>query len=239
MKKVLFAIAFVLCMSASAQNTVFPILNTLTDYPEFVTADVVMSYNGQRNVMVASDLGIWMNGSIFRETLKETEDDFVSFSYVTRKKALTNGEWNTGGEATQFAFHPGGMNGYNYGTNSPTDSPLFAFTCGNEHGLCIVNLNVPGCPVVAKLSDETNAGNLAYLTVFAQSDRTMPDIIVVAGKTGFKVFKTIPDSNGVRAISYSGAEPSYFGINGQKYDEPQKGVNIVVDGDKTKKIIVK
>ena len=216
MKKVLFVIVFMCCMSSSAENTVFPILNTLTDYPEFVSAEVVMSYNGQRNVMVASDLGIWMNGSIFRD-----------------------GEWNTGVEAIQFAFHPGGMSGYAYGTNSPTKSPLFAFTCGSEHGLCIVDLNTPGCPIVAKLSDETNAGNLSYLTVFAQSDITMPDIIVVAGKTGFNVFKTIPVENGVRAISYSGSTPSYFGINGQKYDDPQPGLNIVVDGDKSKKIVVK
>ncbi len=239
MKKVLFVIVFMCCMSSSAENTVFPILNTLTDYPEFVSAEVVMSYNGQRNVMVASDLGIWMNGSIFRETMKDTSDKFVSFSYVSRKKSLTDGEWNTGGEAIQFAFHPGGMSGYAYGTNSPTKSPLFAFTCGSEHGLCIVDLNTPGCPIVAKLSDETNAGNLSYLTVFAQSDITMPDIIVVAGKTGFNVFKTIPVENGVRAISYSGSTPSYFGINGQKYDDPQPGLNIVVDGDKSKKIVVK
>lgn len=241
MKKILFIAAFVLSISASAQNTVFPILNTLTYSPEFVSADVVMSYDGRRNVIVANDLGIWMDGLLYRETLKESEDKFVSFNYVSMKKGGYNGEWNTGGEATQFAFHPGGMydRGYSYETYSPTSSPLFAFTCGKEHGLCIVDLNVPGCPVFAKLSDETNAGNLEFLTVFAQSDYTMPDIIVVAGKTDFKVFKTLSDASGVRQISSSDKEPSYFGINGQKYDDPQPGLNIVVDGDKTKKIVVK
>lgn len=241
MRKILFIAAFMLVMSASAQNSVFPILNTLTNFPEFVSADVVMSYNGQRNIMVANDLSIWMNGSIFRQTLKESQDKFVSFTYISMKKGTTNGEWNTGGDATQFAFHPGGMydSGYSYGTNSPTSSPLFAFTCGSEHGLCLVDLNVPGCPIFAKLSEETNAGNLAYLTVFAQSDYTMPDIIVVAGKTDFKVFKTLSDTSGVRQIFSSDKEPTYFGINGQKYDDPQPGLNIVVDGDKKKKIVFK
>jgi hypothetical protein len=43
----------------------------------------------------------------------------------------------------------------------------------------------------------------------------------------------------VRQISSSDKDPSYFGINGQKYDDPQPGLNIVVGGDKTKKIVVK
>ena len=81
--------------------------------------------------------------------------------------------------------------------------------------------------------------NYSYLTVFAGDNATDKDYIVVAGNNKFKIFETIPESSGVRQISYSGAEPSYFGINGQKYNEPQQGLNIVVDGETTNKIVVK
>lgn len=67
----------------------------------------------------------------------------------------------------------------------------------------------------------------------------MEDYIVIVGQQKFKIYGTLPDTNGVRAISYSGSEPSYFGINGQKYDSPQRGVNIVVNDEETKKVIIK
>ena len=89
------------------------------------------------------------------------------------------------------------------------------------------------------MDEDGDPKNYSYLTVFAGDNATDKDYIVVAGNNKFKIFETIPESSGVRQISYSGAEPSYFGINGQKYNEQQQGLNIVVDGETTNKIVVK
>ena len=55
----------------------------------------------------------------------------------------------------------------------------------------------------------------------------------------FKIYGIFSETNGVREISYSGAGSSYFSINGQKYDNPKTGINIVVDGNETTKVVVK
>jgi hypothetical protein len=134
-----------------------------------------------------------------------------------------------------MAFHPGGKSGY--GNTSVTDSPLYAFCFSEDNGLVLYDLNT-----LSKV-DVIDAGafftQYTSLTVFAASDYTMPDVIVVAGKDKFRIYGTLPDGSGVRSIFSSDTEPSYFGINGQKYDSPQQGVNIVVEGQETKKIVVK
>lgn len=226
-----------LVMDAQTYNSVFPIANTVSNRPEFVAANVysTQGYMG-KTVYLADQIGLYDSNGIFRELESPVFGSFISFTYVTKSKAAYNGAWNSGAETTQMAFHPGGR-GNHYGQNSMKEEPNYAFCFNEDNGLSLYDLNT--LQKVAVLDTGSNIKQYASLTVFASSDYTMEDYIVIVGQQKFKIYGTLPDTNGVRAISYSGAEPSYFGINGQKYDEPQPGFNIVVNGNETKKVIIK
>lgn len=242
MKKILLTLIVVLSshlmVNAQEYNTVFPIVNTVSTHPEFVGASVYMtqSYMG-RSLYIADALGLYDDRGVFRELDESGYGSFVSFNYVTKKKATTNGEWNTGAETTQIAWHPGGRK-ETYGKNSITDSPLYAFCFSEKDGLVLYDLN--NLNVVAVLDNGNNIKQYTSLTVFAGSDYTMEDVIVISGENKFKIFGTISGgSNGVRQIFSSNAAPSFFDINGDKLNAPQRGINIVVDGETSKKVVVK
>lgn len=233
----LFVALSVHVMSAQTYNSVFPIVNTVSNRPEFVAANVYMTqeYMGKK-IYMADKIGLYDSNGVFRELESTVYGPFISFTYVTKSKTVTGGGWNTGAETTQMAFHPGGRN-ISYGKNTMKDEPNYAFCFSEDNGLVLYDLNT--LMKVAVLDNGGNIKQYTSLTVFAGSDFTMEDYIVIVGQQKFKIYGTLPDTNGVRSISYSVAAPSYFGINGQKYDEPQQGLNIVVDGETTKKIVVK
>ena len=241
MKKRILMFAFVVIafqsVMAQLYNSVFPILNTVPKYAnEFVAASIDAKYDYLgKAVWKASFISQYADGKQLTSQVAPSGYSFLTFSYVTKNNGVANGQWNSGSETTQILFHPGygGYHDKNYAIVNTT----YGFVFNETDGLFLCDVN--GMNIIAKLCESTDIADYAFLSVYAGTDYTMKDIIVVAGKNNFKVYETIPDSNGVRAISYSGAEPSYFGINGQKYDEPQQGLNIVVDGETTKKIVVK
>ena len=223
-------------ISAQNYNAVFPIVNTYTnDYPEYITANISMSYEYMgTNVYVADRMHLWCGGVMY---LSELKGKYISFKYVTKKEGNSGGDWNTGGCSVQMAFHPGGYYDATWRFSVIADDcPLYAFRL-KDNGLFIVNLR--NFSEIAQIDSSTDPKSYSGLTVFAGQKTTDKDMIVVAGQNLFKVFETIPVSSGVRQILSSDKKPTYFGINGQKYDDPQPGLNIVVDGDKTKKIVVK
>ncbi len=238
MRKFVLSFALVIASFGYSQeyNTVFPIVNTFTKGdPEFIAASVSMTHDYMgKKVYVADGIQLWQGN----RDLGISNNRYISFTYVTKSMAKYGGEWNTGSETTQLAFHPGGNYNVSW-TSSMTaaGSPLYAFTLSSTYGLRLTNLRDHS--VVATLDESSDPQSYAYLMVFAGNNVTDKDLIVVAGKNTFKVFETIPETNGVRAVSYSGAAPSYFDINGQRLDSPKQGINIVVDGETTKKIVVK
>ena len=245
MKKVLFIVLLFLNVAVGS-GQVFPVLNTATSKQEFTTAVSYLSYVGDRSIFTSYDVALWMDGSKYRDFLwDEDYGPLVSFRYVT--KSITSGseQWNGGSEATQLVFHPGGLE-EKYDEYNPTKSPIYGFVCSEKYGLCLIDLNnhqdyygVGNPSIIMKLGDSGDPRNYAYLTVFAGTKTSEGDIIVVSGKVGTAIYRIPNSPNGVRQISSSDKDPSYFGINGQKYDDPQPGLNIVVGGDKTKKIVVK
>lgn len=247
MKKAFLLISLCLLhIVANAQfntyNSVFPILNTVTDEPEFVVTSISQSYAFMGRTVLLSNILFIRMGEHPAYDAKWANDlgSFVSFQYVTKDLHVTNGEWNSGSESTQFAFHPGGLPNVNYfDSDTPMSIPLYAFTYSKQKGLNLVDLN--GMKVVAKLDDGDDLTKYAYLTVFAGKGRGAKDIIVIAGKDNYKMFGTFVENgeSGVRSIYSSDTEPSYFGINGQKLEKPQQGVNIVVDGQEAKKVIIR
>lgn len=262
MKKAFLLIsACLLHIVANAQNfteylnSVFPIQNTVTtDYPEYTGTNVSMSYDylGKR-IYLSSLLYLFKGEEHYNgygiknlnQALNRDLGSFMSFSYYTKRDTEVSGPWNSSSEATQFAFHPGGAktpkgDSYNYGNSEkPYYTPLYVFTYSDSEGLNLVDLE--NSKVIANLGGGGDITKYAYLSVFSGKNRSSEDIIVVAGKGNFNVYGTFVGNgeSGVRQITYSGTEPSYFGINGQKYDSPQQGLNIVVNGSETKKVIIK
>lgn len=246
MKKSVMSCLLALSLCANAQvytyNSVFPIVNTVTSEPEFVVTSISQSYEYMgRNVCLSDIMYIRMGENPAYEARWGSDlGSFISFSYVTKQLSPTVNEWNSGSETMQFAFHPGGISGANYSdSSSPMTTPLYAFTYSEEKGLNLVDLE--SMKVVAKLGEGGQPMKYAYLTVFAGKGRTAKDIIVVAGKDNFNIYGTFADNSqsGVRSIFSSSPAPSYFDINGQRLDAPKQGINIVVDGNESKKIVVK
>lgn len=238
-KKILIAVLFFTaqCVTAQMYNFVFPIVNTVPqNQPEFVGGNVVSSTEYMGKTIYQVDFISQYAGSS-QITSQRSPDgyNFISFSYVTKSDGVANGRWNSGSEVKQILFHPGGIGIHD--ANYAVVNTTYGFVFSQTEGLALCDVN--GMNIVCNLDNSTDIRDYASLTVFANSDYTMKDIIVVAGRGRFKVFETIPESSGVRSISSSDTAPSCFGINGQKYDEPQKGINIVVDGDKAKKVVVK
>lgn len=238
MKRIVLAFTLMcayLSVIAQSYNAVFPIVNTYTKgEPEFIAASISMTYEYMGKKVYVADGLQWWQGS---RDWGISNGTFLSFTYVARSVSKFGSEWNTGSTTTQMAFHPGGEYEVSWSSSmTATGSPMYAFSLSSK-GLRIVNLR--DYSVVASLDDGTNPKNFASITVFAGNNVTDKDFIVVAGEGTFKVFETIPNTSGVRAISYSGSAHSYFDINGQSLSEPKKGINIVVDGDTTKKIVVK
>ncbi len=224
-------------------NSVFPVLNTVSDSPEFTVCSVGTTYEHDGKRIYMSDIiRICKFGGMTTFDIKYSGSltSFVSFNYVTYNKSKSENEWNHGSQATQFAFHPGGMANIDYSdSESPLTVPMYAFTYNfSSNDFNLVDLRDMSVVTTLYNGDLLNS---VFLTVFAGQDRNSPDVIVIAGKDTYKIYGTFVEngSSGVRQILSSDGSPSYFGINGQKYDEPQQGFNIVVDGQETKKIIVK
>lgn len=234
MKKFLIVIMLALVSAisnAQSFNRVYPIINgTVKDAPVFVCAYVSTSYG---NTDVTDEIAVYVGS----KQCLYSEGSYITFNYVSRENATSNNQWGKGAEAKQLAFYPGCVTTPVSTPYSPTSIPLYAFECTRSSGLRLMDLRTYS--VVAELDEDGDPQKYSALTVFAGGSPQEKDVIVLAGKGKFKIFETIPESSGVRSISYSGAAPSYFGINGQKYDEPQQGLNIVVDGNETKKIVVK
>ena len=247
MKKVFLQLFFIAsCSSALADeyypnNSVFPVLNTVSDSPEFTVCSIGTTYEHDGKRAYMSDIiQICKFGDMTKFDIKYSGSltHFVSFTYVTYNKCKSEVEWNHGSVATQFAFHPGGIADVDYSdSESPLSIPMYAFTYNmSSNDFNLVDLR--DMSVIATLYK----GDLlksVFLTVFAGADRNSQDIIVIAGKDTYKIYGTFVENgaSGIREISPSDVEPSYFGINGQKYDKPKKGVNIVVNGQETKKVI--
>ena len=218
-------------ISAQSFNSVYPIINsTAKGSPVFICASVSISY-GETDI--ADEMGVYVGS----KQCKYAEGSFISFKYVSREDATSSTKWGHGASAKQLAFYPCGVKKDHYTPYSPTGIPLYAFECSKGKGLRLIDLT--DYSIVAVLDEEGDPKKYSNLTVFAGGTTEEKDIIVIAGNGKFIIFENIPESSGVRSVYSSNAEPSYFGINGQKYDAPQQGVNIIANGQETKKIIVK
>lgn len=255
MRKFVFTLMFCCAMFAEVYGGVFPVLNTVGHGIEFVVASGDMTYSGDRSVFLASSMSLWSDTGTryyYVDYLGITSTftgNFISFSYVTKgQEQFDDGRWQSGAEARQMLFHPGGLSA-NYKGTTGSQTPTYGFLCSPELGLCLVDLNYSedihngGDPaIIAKLGESGDARDYMYLTVFADFYYKREDVVVVTenGKP-MKVFKIVSDGNhsAVRSVTVPDGEPSYFGINGQKYDGARQGVNIVVDGQETKKVVVK
>ena len=246
------------CAFAKAQdvessfNAVFPIQGTVTTgYPEFTAANVEMSYEYMGKKILLSDR-VWLYKGTERywgqtiQNIKYHSDkdlgSFISFNYSSNLVSNVSGPWNVSSNTTQFAFHPGGMNWKNANYNNseePYYVPLYAFTYSDEEGLNIVDLQSGG--VIAKIGEGGDIRKYAYLSVLAGDSRNSKDVIVVAGKDTFSIYGIFieDDGSGVKAVATPISAPAFFDMNGRKLDSPRRGMNIVVDGETTKKVVVK
>lgn len=257
-KIVLVSIAIMLSCIVSAQdvegklNAIFPVQNTVTtQYPEFtgVSVDQVTEYLGKK-IYQASFIYLYkgqerMLGMGYGNVKQVNNCDtglFVSFTYFTKRDSEFSGPWNSSSEATQFAFHPGGINdskSANYSdSDKPYYTPLYGFTYSDSEGLNLVDLST--AQIIANIGGGGDIKKYAYLSVFAGNTRNSEDFIVVAGNQGLNVYGVFVNngSSQVRQIEYT-RTPSYFDLNGQKLDFPRQGINIVVDGETAKKVVVK
>ena len=233
-------------------NAVFPIQGTVTiGYPEFTAANVEMSYEYMGRKILMSDR-VWLYkgterhwGQTIQNIKYHSEKDlgsFISFSYLSNSVSNVNGPWNVSSSTTQFAFHPGGMNrkiaNYN-NSEEPYYIPLYAFTYSDEEGLNLVDLQSGS--IIAKIDEGGDIKKYAYLSVLAGDSRNSKDVIVVAGKDTFSIYGIFieNDESGVKAVVSPISAPAFFDTNGRKLDSPRHGVNIVVDGETTKKIVNK
>lgn len=260
MKKVitLGMIMLLLCAYSKAQdvesyfNAVYPIQGTVTTgYPEFTAAKIEMSYEYMAKKILLSDR-VWLYKGTERywgQTIQNIKyhsnkdlGSFISFNYSSNTVPNVSGPWNVSSNTTQFAFHPGGMikkvADYN-NAEQPYYVPLYAFTYSDNEGLNLVDLQ--NGKIIANVGEGGDIKKYAYLTVFAGDSRNSKDIIVVAGKETFKIYGIFVEDGetGVKVIESSSSAPSYFDVNGRKLDSPRHGVNIVVDGETTKKVVVK
>lgn len=241
MKRFLLSLitALFVCLSINAQlyNSVFPIVNTVPkNQPEFVGANISLMYEYLgKPIYVVDFIGQYAGGKQITSQVSPDGYSFISFNYVTKNDGLSVSLWNGGSESTQILFHPG--NGGYHSTEYAIANTTYGFIFSETEGLFLCDVN--GMNIVAKLDDGTDILNYAFLSVYAGKDYVSNDVIVVAGKNRFKVFETIPSSSGVRQIFSSSPAPSYFDINGQRLDAPKQGINIVVDGNESKKIVVK
>ena len=259
MRRIVFvSIAIMLSCVVSAQNVesklnaIFPVQNTVTvQYPEFtgVAVDQVREYLGKK-IYLASLVYLYIGnesyigcgiGNVNQQTNRDL-GSFISFSYYTKRDSEFSGPWNTSSESTQFAFHPGGIKDSkvaSYGNSEkPYNTPLYGFTYSDTEGLNLVDLQ--SAIVVANIGTGGDIKNYAYLSIIAGNTRNTEDLIIVAGNNGLKAYGVFVDNgkSGVRQI-FSSSEASYFDINGQKLDYPKQGINIVVDGNEAKKVVVK
>lgn len=231
-------VAFLAHIVVCAQdfNSVFPIINsTVKDAPVFIGAYIGTSYDfmGQR-VLIADNMSIYVGS----RQCQYSEGSYITFNYVSRDNANVAEVWGKGASATQLAFYPSGIKTGVYTPYSPIGVPLYAFECTDSHGLRLIDLT--DYSVVAELDKDSDPKMYSSLTVFAGKTPLDKDIIVLAGRTKFKIFETIPGTeNGVKMVFSSNSKPSFYDINGNKLSQPKKGVNIVVDGETSKKVIVK
>lgn len=258
MRKLLFlSIAMVLPCIVLAQNveqyfnSIYPIQGTVTtEYPEFTATKIEMSYEWMGKEILLSDRIYLYKGAerYLGQTIENIKyhsnidlGAFISFNYISKFVPNISGHWNNSSSTTQFAFHPGGLGKEaNYkNAEKPYYVPLYAFTYSDTEGLNLIDVNSGN--VIAKIGEGGDITKYAYLAVLAGDSRSSKDIIVVAGKSNFSVFGIFvgDGESSVRSISYSGAAPSYFDINGQRLDSPKQGINIVVDGETTRKVVVK
>lgn len=246
------------CASSKAQdvessfNAVFPIQGTVTTgYPEFTAANVEMSYEYMGKKILLSDR-VWLFkgterywGQTIQNIIYHSDKDlgsFISFNYISNSVPNVSGPWNVSSSTTQFSFHPGGMNWKNVNYNNseePYYVPLYAFTYSDNEGLNIVDLQSGS--VIAKIGKGGDIRNYAYLSVLAGDSRNSKDVIVVAGKDTFCIYGIFIEDgeSGVKAVFSPISVPAYFDTNGRKLNSPKHGVNIVVDGETTKKVVVK
>lgn len=260
MKKALLLVsACLLHLVANAQdyaqnlNSIFPVQNTVTTgYPEFTGANVTQSYEYLgKKIFLASLLYLFKGEDHYygcgieniNQLHKRDFGSFISFTYFTKKDAESSGSWNCSSATTQFAFHPGGINDgktadYN-NAEEPFYVPLYCFTYSDTEGLNLVDSQ--SAKVIANIGAGGDIKKYAYLTVIAGDNRNSEDVIVVAGNDGLKVYGVFVSSgeSTVRLVSSTNHVTSYFGLNGQKRVSPTHGVNIVSDGDSTKKVFLK
>ena len=208
-KYYLLLLLTVFCSSAVADgyypnNSVFPVLNSVTNEPEFTVASIGASYDYLGKTIYTSDIvRICMFGKMTTYDIKYSSDwgTFMSFSYVARTMSRISGEWIQSSEATQFVFHPGGLPDEDYSdSDTPLSIPMYAITYSETKGLNLIDLE--GLKLVTKLGEGGDIKKYAYVTVFAGADRNSPDIIVVAGKNNYEVYGTFVENgkSGVRPI---------------------------------------
>lgn len=260
MKKALLLVsACLLHLVANAQNyaqnlnSLFPVQNTVTTgYPEFTGANVTQSYEYLgKKIFLASLLYLFKGEDHYygcgieniNQQQKRDFGSFISFTYFTKKDAESSGSWNCSSATTQFAFHPGGINDgktadYN-NSEEPFYVPLYCFTYSDTEGLNLVDSQ--SAKIIANIGAGGDIKKYAYLTVIAGDNRNSEDVIVVAGKETFKIYGIFVEDgeSGVKVIESSSSAPSYFDMNGRKLDSPRHGLNIVVDRQTTKKVVVK
>lgn len=216
-----------------AQNSVFPILNIKKSYGGiFIAAQVKANYNYlSKSVLVADKLYYYKGGYLMGE-YSTSHGSYISFSYAANLMPVADWDsnWNKCITETQFAFWPGGMDGFS----------LCGFVLSSNR-LYLVKLETDEILAEFETVNNPTAENFAYLTVFASDDINEKDRLVISGKNVFRYYDELPISakSSVQSISRSKSSKVYYGINGQKYNEPAIGVNIAVNGDSVKKIIVK
>ena len=239
-KKILLSICcFVFALTGTkAQDMVLPIVNTYTESePEIIAAtSTIATSSALRNTIVAKDLQVWFG----REVVAFYPGNFITFHYVSKNLTSMVGRWDGGGQSVQLAYHPGGTVNYSAYENRPEFGPLFVFRYEQETGLCLVNVGEgKGQQLVHDFGIAYDEKNLPTITVFASSMKSRGDIVVVTAKNYFKTFYFTADTNNVREVDASRNVESYYDLEGRSLKEPQHGVNIVVNGQETKKIVVK
>lgn len=213
-------------------NSVFPITKAYTSGPDFVIAHTSASYK----TLDLVDRMAFYRGSDKVQDI--TWGNYLSFNYVF-KEYRYNTDHDTGythTTAKQIVFYPGGNSKdpqpsweYNY--------PLYAFLL-NSYGLCMYDISEN--KIVAVLAEGKYLNSYSSITVISGYRVSENDIIIITGDNLFQIYESLPNTqSAVRSIYKSKSAPSFYTPDGLKSDQPSKGLNIMMDGDKVKKIVVK
>ena len=236
MKKLLLLTIILIAghFAAKAQNSIFPLLNVKTSFGgHFIAAQVKANYNYLGKTILVADKLYYYKGADRHGEYTTNHGQYISFTYAANLMSVGdwNRNWNKCVTQTQFAFWPGNIDDYN----------LHGFVMSNSR-LYLVELESDEIVAEFETANNPTAETYAYLTVFASEEIDEKDRIVICGKNGFNYYEEIPFStkNSVNSTTRSTMLPkAYFDVSGKKFNAPMSGINIVVNDDESRKIVVK